>query len=88
MELLCFCVFDKAAGAFLAPWFVASEGLAKRSFVAACRDPSHDFSRYSGDFSLHSLGRFETDTGVFHAVAGAPPCVMTGVQAQSVGGDV
>lgn len=78
MILFCYSVHDKAAEAFLPPFYVRSKGEAIRSFTAAVNDPKHQFHASKGDYTLYLNGQFDDRSGVFGAVE--PERVMSGLE--------
>lgn len=54
-----YTVYDKAADAYLQPFYAVNETVALRSFTAACLDESHNFHKYAEDFSLHYIGTYD-----------------------------
>lgn len=65
MMLKVFSVYDKAAGAFLQPFFAPTSGLAIRSVADAVSDTAHQFNRHAGDYTLFILGEFNDADGSF-----------------------
>lgn len=51
-----FCVHDRAAGAYLNPFFMASRGLALRAFSELVEDEKHAFGKHPGDYVLYEIG--------------------------------
>lgn len=54
-----FAVYDEAAGAYLAPFFLPAVGMATRSFADCVNDPEHGFGRNPKDYTLFLLGNFD-----------------------------
>lgn len=65
MQHQLYSVKDKAANAYLQPYFTQTEATAIRALRAAVRDPKHDFVVNAKDFSLYYVGMFDDFTGVF-----------------------
>ena len=65
MKLMMYAVYDRAAMAFLPPFFTNNEGLAVRGFADATNNPETQFFRHPQDFSLNELGNFDDNSGVF-----------------------
>lgn len=65
MKLGVFSVFDSAAVAFYPPIFLATEALLYRELIKL-RDssPTHNFVKYSEQFTVFKLGEFDDSTGV------------------------
>lgn len=66
MTLLCFCVHDAKANAFLTPFFMQSAPLAIRAFETTVNDHSTEFNRYPADFQLFEVGSFDDTLGLLH----------------------
>lgn len=64
-QQLMFTVHDAKAETFMAPFFVPSKGLAIRAFEDAINSNSHHFGEHPADYTLFSLGSFDTDQGEF-----------------------
>lgn len=60
-----YSVFDKKTGAFNAPFFARANGEAIRSFIDACSDSKHQFSRHAGDYELYCMASYDDETGHF-----------------------
>lgn len=65
MILQVFSVYDSKAGAFAAPFFCTTLGLARRAFIDAANTPEHPLSKNSADFTLFHLGTFDDEHAVF-----------------------
>lgn len=65
MKLLACSVHDNAVEAFLPPFFVRSEGEAKRAFVASSTGEGSRFAQTPNDFTLFVCGSFDDNSGVF-----------------------
>lgn len=83
MKLLMFSVFDIKAGAYLPPFSLLNEEVAKRAFLQACADPNHNFNRNPEDYTLFCVGSFDDSTGVL-TLEPSPRFVMTALEAKSV----
>ena len=62
MKLEIFSMFDSKAQAFLPPFFLHNEAMARRMVVDAGKDETHSFARHPGDYSLYHLGSFDDST--------------------------
>lgn len=82
MMRIIFSVYDAKAEAFLTPIFVTAEGVATRSFGAACQDPAHDFNKFSEDYVLFKLGLFDESIGAFDLLGSPVPVVTAAVMKQ------
>ena len=60
-----FAVYDMAAGAYLAPFFQPNDAVAIRLFANMVNDGKSLFWASPGDFSLHLLGEFDEQSGLF-----------------------
>lgn len=58
-----YSVHDQAANAYLAPFFMANDLLAIRTFAALVNDPQHLFSQSAQDFNLFCFGSFDVTAG-------------------------
>jgi len=78
-----FAVRDVKADSFGAPISVATEGLARRSFSDACKDPRSELAKYPEDYMLYELGTYEPNAGAItpHKL---PKLVMTAIEAVKV----
>lgn len=70
MEMIVVAVMDKMAGCYGRPIFVASKGLAVRSFQDEVKRDGADnpMFKHPGDFDLFYLGTFDDNTGFFNGV--------------------
>lgn len=59
-----YAVKDKAADAFIPPFFLPTDSMALREFVHACNVPEHKFSVHPYDYSLYKLATFDDNKGV------------------------
>jgi hypothetical protein len=58
-----YSILDNKAEAFLPPFFMQNDGLARRAIVDCIRDPKHRFSSHPRDYILFSIGIFDDLTG-------------------------
>lgn len=63
MNKLVFTILDKAAGAFLDPFFSPTVETAARGFRELVQTPDHQFNKFPEDYSLYCIGKFSGDTG-------------------------
>nr|AVQ10208.1 DNA binding protein VP5 [Gokushovirinae environmental samples] len=63
MKLQICAVYDKVAGAYLAPLFVRTSFEAMRMFRDAVGSADHQFCKHPEDFVLFRLGEFDDNTG-------------------------
>lgn len=66
-----YAIYDQKAESYNMPFAISTDGLARRAFEDACKDPRTDLSRYPGDFSLYNIGLWSETTGEFENVV--PP---------------
>lgn len=59
-----FAILDKKAASFRFPFFQSTSGLAVRTFTDGVNDKRSELYKYSDDFELYELAKFEEDTGV------------------------
>lgn len=71
MNLSMFSVYDSKAKAFLPPFFMGNDNLAKRVFSDCANDEKHMFSKHPEDYNLFCLGTFEDTTGMVEVHAQA-----------------
>ena len=60
-----FAVYDSALGGYLRPFCAPSRAVAIRSFADEVRNPEGIFHSHPKDYSLHLLGYFDDQTGIF-----------------------
>lgn len=65
MHIRVYSVYDKAAGAYLNPFCVHTDGLAIRYFEELVNDPEHVFGRHPDQFTLFFIGVYDQDTAMF-----------------------
>lgn len=63
MKLGMYSVKDKAADAFITPFFLPTDSMALREFAHCAKLPDHVFCRHAVDYSLYKLGEFEDSSG-------------------------
>lgn len=64
MIMQIFSVLDKAASAFLPPFYSRTKGEALRSFGDALTDEKHAFTTHPDDYVLYRLGEFDDNSGI------------------------
>lgn len=69
MRKLVFTVHDRAAAAYLEPFFARSEGEAIRAFSSAAQSEDHNFGQHSADYTLFKIGSFDDETSVLESHA-------------------
>jgi hypothetical protein len=65
MKVNIYTVRDSAAGAYLQPFFMQNEVLAKRAISDLVNDPEHTFHKHVDSFSLFTMGDYDDQTGIF-----------------------
>lgn len=58
MKHIVFSIYDCKAGAYLPPFSLPAEGMAKRTFTDCINDPTHAFGKHPHDYTLFRLGTF------------------------------
>jgi len=57
-----FAIYDEKSEAYLQPFFLDTIGQAHRAINDCLRDPDHNFSRHTADFTLFLIGEFDDST--------------------------
>lgn len=73
-------VRDVKADAFGMPICFATEGLATRGFVEACRNPEAPMHQYPADYMMYKIGSYDANSGKMEALP-IPELLMTAVDA-------
>ncbi len=79
MKQKMFTVLDTKAMAYLPPFFLPNEAVAKRVFGDMATDQTHQFGKHPEDFSMYYLGEFEDMTSVVEIDKKAPVLIETGL---------
>lgn len=58
-----FSVYDRAANAYLQPFFMPARGLAIRAFTDLVNDEKNQFSKHPADYQLFELGSYDDNLG-------------------------
>ena len=58
-----YVIHDVKASAYLTPFFLPNDALARRTFSDCANDPEHAFGKHPEDFTLFNLGSFNNETG-------------------------
>lgn len=66
-----YAIYDEKSESYNSPFPLATDGLAKRSFEAACQDTRTDLFKYPGDFRLYCLATWDDTQGTFENIV--PP---------------
>lgn len=60
-----FSIYDCKVEAFLQPFFMKSKGEVIRALTTLVEDHTHNFCKYSADFTLFELGEWDEAKGRF-----------------------
>lgn len=63
MTLNGYCIYDRKAGIYHAPWFAVSDGAAVRSFADLANDPNTTVGRHPTDYVLFRCSTFDDANG-------------------------
>jgi hypothetical protein len=58
-----YTIYDDKTGAYMTPFYLPTDEAAIRSFEISRDDPNHLFHHNPHDFTLHTLGSFDDQTG-------------------------
>lgn len=64
-----YAVYDQAAKAYLAPFFLNNDEMAIRIFRDCANSNDHQFGRFPSDYTLFHLGTFDDTTGMLESWA-------------------
>lgn len=64
MKLYAYCVYDRKALVYNAPFFAVADGSAARSFADLANDLSTTIGRHPMDYVLFRVGSFDDTSGV------------------------
>ncbi len=56
MKLNIYTIYDIASAAYMRPFFLQSDGQAKRMFSDISNDAEHDVGQHPEDYTLHRIG--------------------------------
>ncbi len=59
MKLNIYTIFDTAAGAYMRPFFMQSDGQAMRMFKDMAQDAEHEIGKHPEDYSLFRIGIYD-----------------------------
>lgn len=77
-----YAVYDKKVGVHMTPFFVRSEGEARRVFLDIFMNEEHSLTRHAGDYDLYYIGTFEENSG---NISRDTVCqIWTGLEARKV----
>lgn len=63
MNLSVFALYDQKAKAFLQPFFLPNEEVAKRAMTQHLQNPDTEISKFPSDYTLFQLGDYDDNTG-------------------------
>lgn len=78
MRLNVYTIFDTAAGAYMRPFFLQSDGQATRSFKDLALDAEHAVGQHPEDYSLWRIGIYDDNKG--ELVPEARECLATALE--------
>lgn len=64
MRLSVYSVLDAVAGVYCKPFSSQNDGIARRDFDNASRDPQSVLHQNPADFGLYHIGYFDEDSGL------------------------
>ncbi len=74
MIIKAFAVFDEKAGSYDKPFFVQTDGIARRLFGDGINQADTQIAKHPGDYKLYQIGHFELESGLLIGMeAGAAP---------------
>lgn len=62
MNMNIYTIYDEKAKAYLLPFFMQNDAMAKRVFAECANDPTHMFCKHSSDYFLHRIGTYDDQT--------------------------
>lgn len=62
MIISIYAVFDSKAGAYLPPFFMHNDNLAKRAFIDCVNSDDHQFATHPDDYTLFCIGILDDNT--------------------------
>lgn len=65
MIISVFTIRDDKAQAYLQPFFLSNESMARRAIADCVSDSDHMFGKHPEDYALFSLGTFDDQSGKF-----------------------
>lgn len=78
MKLNVYSIFDTAAGTYMRPFFLQSDGQATRAFTDIATDADHEIGKHPEDYSLHRIGIFDDQKGKL--IHEDKECLATGLE--------
>lgn len=74
-----FSIYDSAAQAYLPPFILPREEMAKRTFADCVNSAEHQFAAHPEDYTLFRLGTWDDETALFNAEANGAQSLGNGV---------
>lgn len=59
-----YAVKDTVQGAFMQPFYLQNDNVAKRAFSMAINDQASNWSKMAKDLQLYKLGEYDDETGI------------------------
>jgi len=85
-----YAVFDVKAASYGSPMFLASNGIALRTFGEVCLNPESPLHKYPEDFSLYEIGSYDPASGELKTIQpkhlASAAAVISGVASPAVAG--
>lgn len=78
-----FAIYDDKAEAFLPPFILPNENMAKRVFADCVNSDAHQFGQNPGDYTLFRLGQFDDSSGQ-HVLERTQHSLGSGLEYRSV----
>lgn len=63
MKINVYTVYDEKAEAFMSPFFMGTDNLAKRGFADAINNPETPFGKHPQDYTLFCIGEWSDSKG-------------------------
>ena len=79
MLLKVYTIYYSGVEAYLQPFFMAANGAAIRGFSEIVNDPTHQFAKHPGDYTLFELGTYDDITAKFEMLP-SPKSLGVGVE--------
>lgn len=66
MRMFVYAIYDTAAGAYMRPFFMSTDGQAMRMFTDIAQDASSEIGKHPEDYSLFRIGQYDDNKGELH----------------------
>lgn len=83
MKIRIFSIYDKAAEAWLPPFFLPMQGMAIRAFTDCVNDAKHKFCAHPEDYTLAEIGEYDDSSARINSYP-TPSILLTGIQAKKI----